>query len=79
MKAMAVTCIVCLAFAGDLTAAGGGDANLGHADVNAENTLDNRKLVVPVESEMAVKGAEFSLNVPANSLMIVRLPGAAGN
>ncbi len=52
---------------------------LGNADVNAENTLDNPKAIVPVASEMAVKGAEFALNVPAHSLMIVRLSAAIGN
>jgi alpha-L-arabinofuranosidase len=52
---------------------------LGNANVNAENTLDNPKVIMPVESEMAVKGTEFSMNVPPNSLMVLRLAAATGN
>ena len=49
---------------------------LGHADRNTENTLDNPKVIATVESEMAVKGAKFSISVPANSLMVLRLPAS---
>jgi alpha-N-arabinofuranosidase len=46
---------------------------LAHADARAENTLDNPSVVVPVESEMAVGGAEFPATFPANSLTVLRL------
>ncbi|OHB60296.1 MAG: hypothetical protein A2167_03460 [Planctomycetes bacterium RBG_13_46_10] len=47
---------------------------LSHADATAENTLDNPNVVVPVESELAVAGAEFSYEFKPNSLTILRLP-----
>lgn len=50
---------------------------LSHADVNAENTLDHPNVIVPVESEMAVAGAEFPATFAANSLTVLRLSAAA--
>lgn len=44
-----------------------------HADATAENTLDAPDVIVPVESQMPVPGAEFSLPCPANSLTVLRL------
>jgi len=49
---------------------------VGHADANAENTLDNPNVVVPVESEMAVAGPKFPATFPANSLTVLRLSAA---
>jgi alpha-L-arabinofuranosidase len=49
---------------------------LGHADVHAENTLDYPNVVVPVESEMTVAGAEFPATFSANSLTVLRLSAA---
>lgn len=50
---------------------------LSHADTNAENTLDSPSVVVPVESEMAVAGAQFPATFSANSLTVLRLSAAA--
>jgi alpha-L-arabinofuranosidase len=46
---------------------------LSHADANAENTLDNPKMIVPVESTMNVGGDAFAASLPANSLTVIRL------
>jgi hypothetical protein len=50
---------------------------LGHADATAENTLENPNLIMPVESELAVPGAEFSAVLTPNSLTVLRLPAQA--
>jgi len=49
---------------------------VGHADATAENTLDHPNVIVPVESEMAVAGAEFPATFSANSLTVLRLSAA---
>jgi len=46
---------------------------LAHADATAENTLDAPNVIVPKESEMAVAGVQFPVNLPANSVTILRL------
>ncbi len=49
---------------------------LAHANANAENTMDNPNVVVPVESEMRVPAAEFAATFRANSLTVLRLSAA---
>jgi alpha-L-arabinofuranosidase len=46
---------------------------LAHADAKAENTLDKPNVIVPKESDMTVAGAQFPVNLPANSVTILRL------
>jgi alpha-N-arabinofuranosidase len=50
---------------------------LANADAKAENTLDKPDVIVPVESELAVKGPEFSASFPADSLTILRLAASS--
>ena len=47
---------------------------LSNANPTAENTLDDPKVVVPRESETAISGSEFSVECPANSLNVIRIP-----
>jgi alpha-N-arabinofuranosidase len=46
---------------------------LAHTDATAENTLDKPTVVMPRESEMAVPGPTFPLDLAASSLTIVRI------
>jgi alpha-L-arabinofuranosidase len=45
---------------------------LSHADPTAENTLDDRDVVVPVESRVSGVGTEFTYTLPPYSLTILR-------
>jgi alpha-N-arabinofuranosidase len=47
---------------------------LGNTMATAENTLDHPNVVVPVEADMEVSGAEFTCTFNPNSLTILRLP-----
>jgi alpha-N-arabinofuranosidase len=47
--------------------------SLGNNQYNAENTLDNPDVVVPVESQISVSGPEFSATFTPNSMTVVRL------
>jgi alpha-L-arabinofuranosidase len=47
---------------------------LAHADAAADNSLDKPNVVVPKESEMAIPGATFPVDLAANSLTILRIP-----
>jgi len=47
--------------------------SLGHAEYDAENTLDNPNVVVPVESQMNVAGPEFTATFKPHSLTVLRL------
>ncbi len=47
---------------------------LAHAEAAADNTLDKPNVVVPKESEMAIPGATFPVDLAANSLTILRIP-----
>ena len=49
---------------------------LAHADAKAENTLDRPDVIAPRESQMAVAGPEFPVDLPANSVTILRLAAA---
>ena len=46
---------------------------LGHASNAAENTLDNKTVVVPVEKPLTVAGQEFKYDFTPNSLTILRI------
>ncbi len=48
---------------------------LGHASNAAENTLENKTVVMPVEKPLTVAGQEFKYNFTPNSLTILRIPG----
>jgi alpha-L-arabinofuranosidase len=47
---------------------------LSHAEATAENTLENPRLIVPVESALTVPGTEFSAVFTPNSLTVLRVP-----
>jgi alpha-N-arabinofuranosidase len=49
---------------------------LSHQDPTAENTLDDPDVVVPVTSELANVGSEFTLNLAPHSLVIARFKAA---
>lgn len=50
----------------------GGTAYTFHADLEAENTLDNPDLVKPVESALEATGHTFSASVPASTFVVWR-------
>lgn len=50
----------------------GGTAYIFHADLEAENTLDNPDLVKPVESSLEATGHSFSASVPASTFVVWR-------
>lgn len=50
----------------------GGTAYTFHADLEAENTLDNPDLVKPVESALEATGHNFSASVPASTFVVWR-------
>lgn len=50
----------------------GGTAYTFHADLEAENTLDNPDLVKPVESALEATGYTFSASVPASTFVVWR-------
>ena len=50
----------------------GGTAYTFHADLEAENTLDNPDLVKPVESALEATGHSFSASVPASTFVVWR-------
>lgn len=50
----------------------GGTAYKFHADLEAENTLDNPDLVKPVESALEAAGHSFSASVPASTFVVWR-------
>lgn len=50
----------------------GGTAYKFHADLEAENTLDNPDLVKPVESALEATGHSFSASVPASTFVVWR-------
>jgi alpha-L-arabinofuranosidase len=47
---------------------------LAHADLQAENSIDTPTRVAPTESTMTVSGADLTLDLPAQSLTILRVP-----
>jgi alpha-N-arabinofuranosidase len=60
---------------GEANLAGRGKViTLGNTLATAENTLDHPNVVVPVEADMEVSGAEFTCTFNPNSLTILRLP-----
>ena len=48
-------------------------AVLSHPDRLAENSLDEPRKIVPVESDIDIAGPDFGHTLPANSLSILRL------
>lgn len=46
---------------------------LAHAEATAENTLDRPDVIVPNESDLTVAGTRFTVDLPANSLTILRV------
>ena len=48
--------------------------SLGHASNAAENTLDNKTVVMPVEKSLTIAGPEFKYDFTPNSLTIFRIP-----
>jgi alpha-N-arabinofuranosidase len=47
---------------------------LSSADLQAENSLDAPANVAPVESTVALDGSEVRLDLPPQSLTVIRLP-----
>jgi alpha-L-arabinofuranosidase len=47
---------------------------LSSADLRAENSLDQPTLVAPVESPVTPIGAELRLELPPQSVTVVRVP-----
>jgi alpha-N-arabinofuranosidase len=58
-----------------VTAAGTGRLQvLSNADLQAENSLDQPARVAPVESPVMLNGAELRLDLPPQSVTVVRVP-----
>ncbi len=49
---------------------------LAHGDLQAENAIDAPTKVAPTESSLTVTGAELTVDLPAQSLTVLRIPRA---